>query len=71
MSCCSPAPQKFRLHIEDPPRRKHMVFLGGSVLGDIMATRDDFWMWRKDYEELGVDRLYSRFFERSTAPAKK
>jgi hypothetical protein len=29
---------KFKLRIEDPPRRKHMVFLGGSVLADIMKV---------------------------------
>ncbi|MQL88279.1 hypothetical protein Taro_020831 [Colocasia esculenta] len=27
---------KLRLRIEDPPRRKHMVFYGGTVLADIM-----------------------------------
>jgi actin-related protein 2 len=53
--------QKFKLHIEDPPRRKHMVFLGGSVLGDIMSTHDDFWMWKKDYEEHGALRLMEKF----------
>ena len=35
---------KLKLHIEDPPQRKHMVFLGASVLGDIMANRPEFWM---------------------------
>lgn len=30
--------EKFKLRIEDPPRRKHMVFLGGSVLADIMKV---------------------------------
>ena len=29
--------KKFKLNIEDPPRRKHMVFLGGSVLADVEA----------------------------------
>lgn len=24
-------PQKFKIRIEDPPRRKHMVYLGGFV----------------------------------------
>ena len=31
--------KKFKIKIEDPPRRKHMVFLGGSVLADIMKVR--------------------------------
>ncbi|CAL5392425.1 unnamed protein product [Camellia sinensis] len=28
--------KKLRLRIEDPPRRKHMVYLGGAVLAGIM-----------------------------------
>ncbi len=31
--------KKFKINVEDPPRRKHMVFLGGSVLADIMKDR--------------------------------
>ena len=30
---------KFKLRVEDPPRRKHLVWLGGAVLGSIMADR--------------------------------
>ncbi|KZT55545.1 Actin/actin-like protein [Calocera cornea HHB12733] len=30
---------KFNIRIEDPPRRKHMVLLGGAVLADIMEQR--------------------------------
>lgn len=29
-------PQKFKIRIEDPPRRRHMVFLGGAVLANIV-----------------------------------
>lgn len=61
--------QKFKLNIEDPPRRKHMVFLGASTLGDIMKDRDDYWMWKKDYAEEGAARLLARFS--GEAPAKK
>lgn len=32
--------QKLRLRIEDPPRRKHMVYLGGAVLAGIMKVYD-------------------------------
>ncbi|KAG8901124.1 Arp2/3 complex subunit, actin nucleation center [Tulasnella sp. 403] len=35
---------KFKIRIEDPPRRKHMVFLGGAVLADIMKNREEFWI---------------------------
>jgi hypothetical protein len=34
--------QKLRLRIEDPPRRKHMVYLGGAVLAGIMKVSFSF-----------------------------
>jgi len=40
--------------IEDPPRRKHMVFLGGAVLAEIMKDRDSFWVTREEYQEKGL-----------------
>ena len=47
--------KKFKISIEDPPRRKHMVWLGGSVLADIMKDREEgFWMTKKDYDEQGL-----------------
>jgi actin-related protein 2 len=49
--------QKFKLKIEDPPRRKHMVFLGGAVLADIMKNREDFWVSRDEWFEQGVKAL--------------
>ena len=48
---------KSALHIEDPPRRKHMVFLGGAVLADIMKDRDDFWISRQEWQERGAAAL--------------
>jgi len=45
--------EKFKLKIEDPPRRKHMVFLGGSVLADIMKDKPEFWISRKEWAEHG------------------
>jgi len=50
---------KFKLRIEDPPRRKHMVFLGGSVLADIMKDRDEFWISKKEWAEQG-ERLIGK-----------
>lgn len=44
---------KFKLRIEYPPRRKHMVFLGGAVLADIMKDKDEFWVSKAEYEEHG------------------
>lgn len=49
--------QKFKIRIEDPPRRKHMVFLGGAVLADIMKDKDSFWMTRAEYQEKGIKCL--------------
>jgi actin-related protein 2 len=44
---------KFNPRIEDPPRRKHMVFNGGAVLAEIMKDKDSFWMNKKEWEEQG------------------
>jgi len=48
---------KFKLRIEDPPRRKHMVFLGGAVLADIMKDKDDFWLSAEKWAEEGERAL--------------
>lgn len=52
--------KNFKIRIEDPPRRKHMVFLGGAVLADIMKNRESFWISRAEWYEQGkacLDRL--------------
>ena len=49
--------QKFKIRIEDPPRRKHMVFLGGAVLADIMKGREEFWVSRDEWYEQGIRAL--------------
>lgn len=46
--------QKFKIRIEDPPRRKHMVFLGGAVLANIMKDKDSFWLTKAEYNEKGL-----------------
>lgn len=48
---------KFKIRIEDPPRRKNMVFMGGAVLANVMKDRDDFWMSKREYEENGINVL--------------
>ncbi|KAK0410683.1 hypothetical protein QR680_005272 [Steinernema hermaphroditum] len=53
--------EKFKIRIEAPPRRKHMVFLGGAVLANLMRDRDtDFWVSKKQYEEEGLARCMDR-----------
>ena len=54
---------KFKIRVEDPPRRKHMVFLGGAVLGEIMKSKESFWITKAEWKEQGVkalDKLGSR-----------
>jgi actin-related protein 2 len=53
--------QKFKCRIEDPPRRKHMVFLGGAVLAEIMKDKTAFWMNKSEYEEQGARVLRKCF----------
>ena len=54
--------EKLKLRIEDPPRRKHMVFLGGSVLADIMKDKEAFWMTRAEYLEKGIEGVLGKCF---------
>lgn len=56
--------QKFKIKIEDSPRRKDMVFIGGAVLAEITKDRDNVWILREEYEEKGLNvmkKLGSRF----------
>jgi actin-related protein 2 len=46
---------RFQCKIEDPPRRKHMVFLGGAVLAEIMKDRPNFWVSSQEYKSKGPD----------------
>ncbi|XP_051164097.1 actin-related protein 2 isoform X2 [Leptopilina boulardi] len=48
---------KFKIKIEDSPRRKDMVFMGGAVLAEITKDRDAVWMLREEYEEKGLNVL--------------
>jgi len=52
---------KFRCRIEDPPRRKHMVFLGGAVLAEIMKDKQQFWMNKSEWHEMGKNVLRKCF----------
>lgn len=45
--------EKFKVRIEDPPRRKHMVFIGGAVLANIMADKDHMWLTKQEWQEMG------------------
>ena len=57
---------KFKIRIEDPPRRKDMVFIGGAVLADVMKDREDFWMSKKEYEEHGLAGVLKKLGPQTT-----
>ncbi|CAG5094728.1 Oidioi.mRNA.OKI2018_I69.XSR.g13816.t1.cds [Oikopleura dioica] len=46
--------KKFKIGVEDPPRRKHLVFLGGAVLADIMKNNLQWWVTKREYQEQGI-----------------
>jgi len=49
--------KKFKLKVEDPPRRKYMVFLGGGVLADLMKDSSEFWISQQEWNEKGGTRV--------------
>ncbi|XP_003739302.1 actin-related protein 2 [Galendromus occidentalis] len=49
--------KKFKIRVEDPPGRKDMVFLGGSVLANVAKDKADWWISREEYLEHGVKVL--------------
>jgi len=46
--------------IEDPPRRKHLVFQGGAVLANVIKDRDEAWITKREYDEKGPDAMMKR-----------
>lgn len=55
----------FKVKIEDPPRRKNLVFNGGSILANIMADKDHMWLLKQEWEEHGPRILTTKFGQRS------
>lgn len=53
---------KFKIKIEDPPRRNENVFVGGAVLADLMKNSDDFWLTKEKYHEKGIHRLMAEVY---------
>lgn len=41
------------ISIEDPPKRKHLVFQGGAVLAKVIEDQPNTWITKRDYEEKG------------------
>lgn len=51
--------RKIHINVEAPIHRSNNVFLGGSILADLMKNRDEFWVTKADYEEMGVEMILS------------
>ncbi|KAI9347974.1 actin family [Zopfochytrium polystomum] len=49
--------ENFELLVKDPPRRKHMVFLGGALLANVYKDNKLFWVTKSEWEEQGVRSL--------------
>ncbi|KAJ5066287.1 actin-related protein 2-a-related [Anaeramoeba ignava] len=49
--------KRFGLKIEDPPRRKHMVFLGGAVLADVLSKNPTVWVSNQEWRSKGKTSL--------------
>ena len=56
---------KFKIRIEDPPRRKDMVFIGGAVLADVMKDNPKFWLSKERYKEVELIDSWLRSMEAS------
>ena len=49
-----------RVNVETPVDRKYSVFVGGSVLANIMKDNDTFWVTKREYEELGIEKAVKK-----------
>ena len=49
-----------QIKIEDPPRRKHLVFEGGAVLANVIAEQDSAWITKAEYDEKGPSIMMKR-----------
>lgn len=57
--------KKYRISVDDPPRRQHMVFQGGSILAEARDQESGgnpdntpFWISRKEYQECGASVVH-------------
>jgi actin-related protein 2 len=47
---------KFKVRIEDPPQRKHMVYHGGAVLAEIIANNEPMWITKREWDATKDDK---------------
>lgn len=54
------ANQKFKVRIEDPPRRRHMVFLGGAVLANLVrhiSIQILLFLWKESKQRINIFQI--------------
>jgi len=51
------------IKINDPPRRRYNVFIGGTVVANLFKDKPEFWISKKDYAEIGADRCADKVLE--------
>ena len=51
--------KKVKINVEAPTHRSSLVFLGASILSDLMTNKTDFWISREDYEEIGPAKAFA------------
>ena len=51
-----------KIEVIDPARRKYNVFIGASFLANIMKDKAEYWISKKDWEEVG-ERCLNRVSE--------
>ncbi len=52
--------KKIKISVEAPSDRQHLVFCGGAILADVQKDRAEFWLTKKEYEELGVEKALAK-----------
>ena len=51
----------YKINVEDPPNRRFLVYLGGTVLANLSAGKQNSWAWRHEYDEAGADAIIRRW----------
>ncbi|CAD8149657.1 unnamed protein product [Paramecium octaurelia] len=57
------ASSKIKIKVLDPARRKYNVFIGASFLSNVMKDKTNFWISKKDWQELGPERAMMKVME--------
>ena len=52
---------RFKLKIEDPPRRKHMAYLGAAVMAQLSEDVTENWITKAEWDESGPSIIAQRF----------